>query len=254
MLRGGIMKFRCFYYPTITKDNILLRCDKEIVEFEFGDKVPTKTIYYNYGKSFVIYQDEQFYVVENEILKEIISPDELKFPLHIVFGKGRQMKVLSKKDLPSIRLLLKGEYEEEKELGELFCLSLMLNRKIRNVQYEVMSDLTNSSRDYIYINEEIEKKTESLLKELKIVENKFNALIYKYPNLKESYLNYMNFKDEEDMLEISINKYFKENTPENKRYKMLCEKWDKKPIHPKVKLDNFINECNLNLKLGEATQ
>ena len=47
-------------------------------------------------------------------------------------------------------------------------------------------------------------------------------------------------KNEEDMLEISINKYFKENTHENKRYKMLCEKWDKKPIHPKVKLDNFI--------------
>ena len=248
------MKFKCFYYPTITKDDVLLRCDKYIVEFEFGDKVPTKTIYYNYGKSFVIYQDEDFYVVENEILKNIISPDELKFPLHIVFGKGRQMKVLSKKELPSIRLLLKGEYEEEKELGELFCLSLMLKRKIRDVQYEVMSDLTNSSRDYSYINEEIEKKTESLLKELSIVENKFNELIDRYPNLKESYLNYMNFKDEEDMLEISINKYFKENTPENKRYKMLCGKCDKKPINPKLKLDNFIDECKLNLKLGEVTQ
>ena len=248
------MKFKCFYYPTITKDDVLLRCDKYIVEFEFGDKVPTKTIYYNYGKSFVIYQDEDFYVVENEILKNIISPDELKFPLHIVFGKGRQMKVLSKKELPSIRLLLKGEYEEEKELGELFCLSLMLKRKIRDVQYEVMSDLTNSSRDYSYINEEIEKKTETLLKELSIVENKFNELIDRYPNLKESYLNYMNFKDEEDMLEISINKYFKENTPENKRYKMLCGKWDKKPIHPKLQLDNFIDECKLNLKLGEVTQ
>ena len=248
------MKFKCFYYPTITKDDVLLRCDKYIVEFEFGDKVPTKTIYYNYGKSFVIYQDEDFYVVENEILKNIISPDELKFPLHIVFGKGRQMKVLSKKELPSIRLLLKGEYEEEKELGELFCLSLMLKRKIRDVQYEVMSDLTNSARDYIYINEEIEKKTESLLKELSIVENKFNELIDRYPNLKESYLNYMNLKDEEDMLEISINKYFKENTPENKRYKMLCGKWDKKPIHPKLQLENFINECNLNLKLDEVTQ
>ena len=130
----------------------------------------------------------------------------------------------------------------------------MLKRKIRDVQYEVMSDLTNSSRDYSYINEEIEKKTESLLKELSIVENKFNELIDRYPNLKESYLNYMNFKDEEDMLEISINKYFKENTPENKRYKMLCGKWDKKPIHPKLQLENFINECNLNLKLDEVTQ
>lgn len=45
------------------------------------------------------------------------------------------------------------------------------------------------------------------------------------------------------MLEISINKYFKENTHENKRYKMLCKKSDKKPINPKVKLDNFIDEA-----------
>ena len=35
---------------------------------------------------------------------------------------------------------------------------------------------------------------------------------------------------------------------------MLCGKWDKKPIHPKLQLENFINECNLNLKLDEVTQ
>lgn len=64
------MKFTCFYYPIITKDGVVVRYDKDIIEFGFVDKVPTKTLYYNYGKSFIIYQDEEFYVVENERLKK----------------------------------------------------------------------------------------------------------------------------------------------------------------------------------------
>lgn len=241
------MKFKCFYYPTITKEDVIVRSDRDLVEFGFGDRVPTKTLYYNYGKSFVIYQDEEFYVVENEILTKNITVDELKFPLNMIFGKGRQIKVFSKKDLPSIRLLLKGEYEEEKELGELFCLSLMLNRKIRNVQYEIMSDLTNSSRDCDYINKEIEERTKDLLNDLKIVESKFYDLIIKNTNIKDSYLNYMNFSNEEDMLELSINKYFKKNTPEYNRYMVLKSTWSRKPIYPKFKLENLLNSCNYNI-------
>lgn len=144
------------------------------------------------------------------------------FPLNIVFGKGRQIKIFSRKDLPSIRLLLNRENKEEKELGELFALSLILNRKIRDVQYEIMSELTNSSRDYNYINEEIEKRTKGLIKDLNIVESNFYNITIKNLKLKDSYLNYMNFSNEEDMLELSINKYFKKDTPEYKHYTILA--------------------------------
>ena len=44
------MKFKCFYYSTITKDDVLLRYDKDIVEFDFGNKVQTKIIYYKYSR------------------------------------------------------------------------------------------------------------------------------------------------------------------------------------------------------------
>ena len=48
--KGSYYEFKCFYYPTITKDDVLLRCDKDIVEFDFGDKVQTKIIYYNFSR------------------------------------------------------------------------------------------------------------------------------------------------------------------------------------------------------------
>lgn len=238
------MKFKCFYYPLVTESGLIIRDDKDIREFNFGDSVPFKTLYYNYGKSFAIYQDEEFYVVEDGILKKTIEEDELKFPLHIVFGKGRQLTIFSKKDLPSIRLLLRGEYEKEKELGELFTLSFMLNRKIRDVQYKIMEELTNFSKDYNYINEEIERRTKSLIKELNIVEGKFYNLTIENPTLKDSYLDYMNFSNEEDMLKLSINKYFKEDSEEYKYYTILSSIWSKKPIYPKFKLNNLLNSCN----------
>lgn len=240
------MKFDCFYYPTVDAEGTVVRCNKDLKDFEFGESVPTKTLYYNYGENFAIYQGDDFFVVENGILTKSIGVDELKFPLKIVFGKGKQLKVFSKKDLPSIRLLLDGEFELEKELGEFFCLCLMLNKKIKHVQYEIMSDLTNSSRDCDYINEEIENRTRSLLNDLKIVERKFYSLTLSNPHLKESYLSYMNFSNKEDMLEISITKYFKPNTKDFQQYTISKSMCNKKPIYPKFKLDNLISSFNFN--------
>lgn len=238
------MRFECFYYPTLDSNGEVVKCNKSLRDFNFGDKVPTKTLYYNYGSSFAIYQDSEFIIVEDGILTKTITSNELKFPLKIVFGKGTQLKIFSAKDLASIRLLLKGEFEKEKELGELFCLSFMLNRMIKNTQYEIMSDLTNSSRDCNYINEEINLRTGKLLEELKIVERKFYNLTIESPGLKDSYLNYMNFSNKEDMLELSINKYFKEGTDEYNYYMLTSSVWKSKPIYPKFKLDNLINSYN----------
>ncbi|MGL4914450.1 MAG: hypothetical protein ACRC3Y_18675 [Romboutsia sp.] len=238
------MKFECFYYPTLDSHGAIVKCNKNLRDFNFGDKVPTKTLYYNYGNNFAIYQDSEFIIVEDGILTKTITSNDLKFPLKIVFGKGTQLKIFSSKDLVSIRLLLKGEFEKEKELGELFCLSFMLNRMIKNTQYEIMSDLTNSSRDYNYINEEIDLRTGKLLEELKIVESKFYNLTIENPDLKDSYLNYMNFSNKEDMLELSINKYFKEGTDEYNYYILTSSVWKSKPIYPKFKLDNLINAYN----------
>ena len=169
---------------------------------------------------------------------------DLKFPLKIVFSKGTQLKIFSRNDLSSIRLLLRGENEKEKELGELFSLSLALNRKIKDTQYEIMSDLTNSSRDCNYINEELDLRTKQLLEDLKIAEGKFYNLTIEDPNLKNSYLNYMNFSNKEDMLELSIGKYFKEGTDEYNNYICTSSVFKSKPIYPKFKLDNLINSYN----------
>lgn len=238
------MVLECFYYPILTDNKEIIRCNKNLVEFNFGDEVPTKTLYYNYGDSFAIYQGDEFFIVENKILTKSILKDDLKFPLNIVFNKGTQMTIQSAKELSNIRLLLKGEHELEKELGELFFLSMVLNRKIKNIQYKVLSTLTNSARDYSFINRELHINTENLLNQLKVVENKFHELTVTNLNLKDSYLKYMNFKETEDMLKLSINKYFLKDTEEYCEYKLKSSVWKAKPIHPKFKLDNLINSCN----------
>lgn len=242
------MVLECFYYPILNDQEEIVRCNTDLVEFNFGDEVPTKTLYYNYGDSFAIYQGDEFFVVENKVLTKSISKDELKFPLNIIFNKGTQMKVQSAKDLSNIRLLLKGENELEKELGELFFLSMVLNRKIKNIQYKVLSTLTNSSRDCSFINRELHINTENLLSQLKIVEDKFYKLTSNNPELKDSYLKYMNFGEKEDMLQLSINKFFIEGTDENSEYKLKSSVWKSKPIHPKFKLDNLINSCNYKVE------
>lgn len=238
------MLFECFYYPTLNKNGDVIRSNENLREFNFGDAVPTKTLYYNYDKSFAIYQNSEIFVVEDSILIKKISLDELKFPLKIIFSRGTQLKIFSRKDLSSIRLLLRGENENEKELGELFSLSLALNRKIKDTQYEIMSDLTNSSRDYDYINQELDLRTKELLDDLKIVEGKFYNLTIEDPNLKDSYLNYMNFSNKENMLELFIGKYFKEGTDEYNNYVRTASVFKSKPLYPKFKLDNLINSYN----------
>ncbi len=239
------MIFECFYYPTLNKHGEVLKSNENLREFNLGDIVPTKTLYYNYGKNFAIYENSQFFIVEDGILSKTTTIEDLKFPLKIVFNKGTQLKIFSCEDLSSIRLLLKGEYENEKELGALFCLSFLLNRKIKNLQYDIMSDLTNSSRDFSYINDELDSRTKSLLEELKIVERKFYNLTIENSNLKNSYLDYMNFSNKEDMLELSISKYFKEGTEEYRYHLLSSSVWKTKPIYPKFKLDNLISSYNL---------
>jgi hypothetical protein len=107
-----------------------------------------------------------------------------------------------------------------------------------------MSDLTNSSRDCNYINQQLDLRTKQLLEDLKIAEGKFYNLTIEDPNLKNSYLNYMNFSNKEDMLELSIGKYFKEGTDEYNSYIFTSSVFKSKPIYPKFKLDNLINSYN----------
>ena len=96
-------KFECFYYPTIEHGEVV-KTTRNVRSFEFGEEVPTKTLYYNYGKNFAIYQGSRIVVVEDGILKGEITKDELKFPLKLVFDKGTQLTIFSKEDLNSIRL------------------------------------------------------------------------------------------------------------------------------------------------------
>lgn len=238
------MRFDCFYYPILNNDGNIVKCNEGIRSFNFGDKVPTKTLYYNYSSSFVIYQNSKLFIIEDGILKEEANMDSLKFPLKIIFNHGTQLTIDKKSDLPSIRLLLPGFFEKEKVLGELFFLSEVYTRKIRDAQYSVMNDLTNSVRDVEYLNDEIHKATKELLRQLKIIQEKFIKLIEENPSLIDDYLNYMNFDNEEDMFEIGINKYFEEGTEQYNEYRKNSLIYNRKPIYPKFKLENLVSSIN----------
>lgn len=238
------MRFDCFYYPILNNDGNIVKCNEGIRSFNFGDKVPTKTLYYNYSSSFVIYQNSKLFIIEDGILKEEANMDSLKFPLKIIFNHGTQLTIDKKSDLPSIRLLLPGFFEKEKVLGELFFLSEVYTRKIRDAQYSVMNDLTNSVRDVEYLNDEIHKATKGLLRQLKIIQEKFIKLIEENPSLIDDYLNYMNFDNEEDMFEIGINKYFEEGTEQYNEYRKNSLIYNRKPIYPKFKLENLVSSIN----------
>ena len=238
------MKFDCFYYPILSNTGEIAKCNDNIRSFNFGDKVPTKTLYYNYNSSFVIYQNSKLFIVEDGILKEEANIDDLKFPLKIVFNHGTQLTVDKKSDLSSIRLLVPGFFEKEKMLGELFFLSEVYTRKIRDAQYTVMNDLTNAVRDVEYLNEEIHHATKGLLKQLKVIQSKFENLITENPSLINDYLNYMNFHEEEDMIKIGINEYFEENTEQYNEYKKNSLIYNRKPIYPKFKLEHLVSSIN----------
>ncbi|WP_455539914.1 hypothetical protein [Terrisporobacter sp.] len=238
------MKFDCFYYPILSNDGNIIKCNTGIRSFNFGDKVPTKTLYYNYNSSFVIYQNSKLFIVEDGILKEEANIDMLKFPLKIIFNHGTQLTIEKKSDLSSIRLLVPGFFEKEKLLGELFFLSEVYTRKIRDAQYSVMNDLTNSVRDVKYLNDEIEHATKGLLNQLKIIEYKFINLIEQNPSLIEDYLKYMDFKEEEDMFKIGINKYFEEGTEQYNEYRKNKLLFNRKPIYPKFKLKHLVSSVS----------
>lgn len=238
------MKFDCFYYPILSNDGSVVKSHEGIRSFKFGDKVPTKTLYYNYNSSFAIFQNNRLFIVENGILKEEAKIESLKFPLKIVFNNGTQLTISKKSDLSSIRLLVPGFFEKEKVLGELFFLSEIYIRKIRNTQYSVMNDLTNSVSDVKYLNDEIRSATKGLLKQLRVIQGKFMKLIDDNPSLIDDYLNYMDFKDEEDMLKIGIFQYFEEETEEYNEYKRNCLLYNKKPIYPKFKLEHLVSSIN----------
>ena len=238
------MKFDCFYYPVWDADGKVVRINDGIRDFNFGDEVPTKTLFFNYNNSYVIYQNSKLFIVENGILKKEANIDDLKFPLKIIFNHGTQLTVEKKSDLSSVRLFLPGFYEKEKQLGELFFLSEVYTRKIRDAQYRVMNELTNSARDVTFLNDEIQQATKGYLKELKEIQNKFIELNNTYPNIIDDYLKYMDFKDEEDMFKIGINKFFEKDTEQYKEYEKNTLIFNRKAIYPEFKLQHFISSIN----------
>ena len=109
-----------------------------------------------------------------------------------------------------------------------------------------MSDLNNSSRYTDYINTSIEEQTKDLISELQIVERKFRDLVVKNPDIKEKYLDYMNFGTKEDMFDLSINKYCVEGSEQYEYFKVESKVLKAKPIYPKFKLDHFMSSMNYN--------
>lgn len=238
------MKFDCFYYPVWDAEGKVVRSNVGIRDFNFGDEVPTKTLFFNYNNSYVIYQNSKLFIVENGILKKEANIDDLKFPLKIIFNHGTQLTVQKKSELSSVRLFLPGFYEKEKQLGELFFLSEVYTRKIRDAQYRVMNELTNSARDVTFLNDEIQQATKGYLKELKEIQNKFIELNNTYPNIIDDYLKYMDFKDEEDMFKIGINKFFEKDTEQYKEYEKNTLIFNRKAIYPEFKLQHLISSIN----------
>ncbi len=238
------MRFDCFYYPVLQDDGSIVKCCDKICDFNFGDKVPTKTLYYNYKSSFVIYQNSKLFIVEKGILKKEANIDDLKFPLKIIFNHGTQLIVDKKTDLSSIRLLVPGFFEKEKFLGDLFFLSEVYRQDIKQAQYNVMNDLTNSVIDVQYLNSEIHNATESLINQLRVIQDKFTNLLDENPSIIDDYLNYMNFHSQEDILEIGIYGYFKKDTRQYNEYRKNCLMFNRKPIYPKFKLDHLVDSIS----------
>ena len=237
------MLFECFYYPSLI-DNKIIKSYKNLIEFKFGDKVPTKTLYYNYGESFIIHHGEEFFKVEDGVLTNSIDFKDISFPTNIVFNKGNQLRVSSAKELKSIRLVLKGEFELEKKLGNLFFLYNCIMTKIKHTQYDILSILTNSSRDFIFINDELDINTKQLITDLSFIKSQICNLLSENPDLEDSYLNYMNFGLEENIFNLSIYKYFIKTSNEYKGYSYQISK--SKKSCPKSKLYNMIKSCSLD--------
>ena len=59
------MKFECFYYPVVNPEGKVVKTIRNVKLFNYGDEVPTKTLYYNYGKNFSIYQGSKIIAVED---------------------------------------------------------------------------------------------------------------------------------------------------------------------------------------------
>lgn len=239
------MLFECFYYPILNNNKIIKCCDN-LIEFNFGDFVPVKTLYYNYGENFIIYQGDEFFKVENGILIDTINYKDLSFPTNIIFNKGTQLTITSPKELTSIRLILKGEFETEKELGNLFFLHHIIRTKIKHAQYDTLSLLTNSSKDCSFVNNELDINTKNLSKDLQIIKNKISDLLVKHPSLDKNYLDYMNFNNEENLFNLSIYKYFTKESEEYKNYIYQSSNSKSKNTCPKSKLDKMIKSCNID--------
>ena len=54
----------------------------------------------------------------------------------------------------------------------------------------------------------------------------------------------MHFDNEEDMLEIGINKYFEEETEQYNEYRKNSLIYNRKPIYPKFKLEHLVSSIN----------
>ena len=57
-------------------------------------------------------------------------------------------------------------------------------------------------------------------------------------------LEYMDFKEEEDMFKIGINKYFEEETEQYNEYRKNTLLFNRKPIYPKFKLNHLVNSVS----------
>lgn len=241
------MLFECFYYPILSANNKVIKCCDNLIEFNFGDKVPTKTLYYNYGKNFIIYHGDEFFNVEDEVLTGCIDCNDISFPTNIVFNKGTQLTIKSLKDLKSIRLVLNGEFESEKSFGNLFFLYNSVSTRIKHTQYDTLSLLTNSSRDCSFVNNELDINTEKLISDLQIIKSMIKNLIIESPTLDLSYLDYMNFNDSDLLLDFSIYRFFIKESKEYKGYSHQKSNSKKNKIScPKLKLANMLKSCDIN--------
>lgn len=243
------MLFECFYYPILGNSGNLIKSYDKLNEFKFGDIVPTKTIYYNYGNDFIIYQGENFFKVKDKILVGPIDFKDISFPNTIVFNNGTQLTVSSDKELKSIKLISKGEFQSEKELGDLFFLYNYFVKEIKLAQYDVLSILTNSSKNCSFVNNELDINTENLINNLDIIKSKIYDLLSSNHDIKDSYLNYINFKENENLFNLSIYKFFKKESKEYKNYLKQASNPRHNNKDPKIKLEKMLESCKNNYRL-----
>lgn len=131
----GKEQIKCFHLPFVDADDksFNLRClEGNFRGYRKGDKVPYQTLYYNYGKNFLIFDYMAALVEEDDIFVHIIEKGRYiktvkynKLPKNykickVVSKNGKELNIHSSEDLSLFITELSNNIKKDRELTEYY--------------------------------------------------------------------------------------------------------------------------------------